>query len=591
MKKNLSVILLLIIIISIGNSCRKDYAHEQYTEDIPSVKPDFTTKLNVNISGFITDENNEPVFNAGIEAGNKTATTDEFGYFHIENASLAEIAGVVKAVKNGYFKGYRTFNVEQGTDAFVRIKLLPSNNPGDIDAAAGGTVDLPGNARLAIPANAVVVASSGTGYSGPVNVSAHWINPLDMQSAQIQSPGDTRGVDNEGRLRLLNIFSTLAIELTGNAGELLQIATGKQATVTLPIPTALVNSAPATISLWTFDESTGLWKEESTAQKNGSSYTGSVSHFSFWAGATGIPLVQFTARIVNASLQPLSNAAIGIRTEGQPFNAGFGRFGFTDANGFVSGSIPANSQLVLNVLTPCETEAYSHSFTTGTGDIDLGVITGNLGQGMVTITGHAVDCSNQPIINGYVQTYDNGFYNRISIVNGDFDFTGLACTNTVASYIAVDKNSNQQSAPQTITLSAGVNDLGTITACGTSTLGTVSITVDGTPYVLSEPADPLNSYFSPLSGGWTTVLRLTGPDFNFQFDGGVSTGNSHKLTEIFFSGFPGARAVAPVPLAVNITEYNRPGGFVAGSFSGMMLDFPANGIHNVSCDFRVRRFQ
>jgi hypothetical protein len=592
MKNTLFRIIFTFTLIALLNSCRKDYAKEHYSEDTPVITPDLSIKIQAGVSGFITDENDKPVFNADIVAGNKTTVTDEFGYFHIADASLPEIAGFVKAGKTGYFPGYKTFVVETGKESFVRIKLLPQNNPGDIDANAGGAVDLAGGARLSLPSDAVVLASSGTAYSGAINVSAHSIDPSNINAVQLQSPGDTRGIDDKGHLQLLNTYGILAVELTNNAGQLLQIAAGKQATITIPIPATLVASAPATIALWSFDVTNGLWKQEATATKSGNSYTGTVSHFSFWTGATGIPLVQFSARIVNAALEPVVNAAIGIRNASEPFNAGFGRFGYTDANGYVTGEIPTNRSLILNVLTPCETEAYSHPFNSTNSDVDLGVLTGNLGQGMVTISGNAVDCSNQPITNGYVQTYDNGFYNRINIVNGTFTFTGLACTNTVASYIAIDKNANQQGAPQTVSLVPGLNNLGTVTACGTSTISTISITIDGgAPVVMAEPADQFLSVFSALSGGWTTVLRLNNPTFNIQFDGLAETGSVHKVTEVFSDLFPGGRATATPPLTVNVTEYGIPGGFIAGSFSGTMLDFAAGGTHQVSCDFRVRRYQ
>jgi hypothetical protein len=592
MRNLLSGILCTLIMAALVPSCRKDYAREHYEEDINPVKPDFTQKVQTDVSGFITDENNNPVFNAGITAGNKTTTTDKFGYFHITAASVPQVAGFVKVSRAGYFPGYKTFLAHDGGKAFIRVKLLPQNNPGNIDAGTGGAVDLPGGARVSLPSNAVVIASSGTTYTGAIHVSAHFLDPSNIQAVQLQSPGDTRGVDEDGHLRLLNTYSILAVELRSNTGELLQIAPGKQAAITMPVPASLAGTAPTSIALWSFDETTGLWKEEGKATKNGSNYTGNVSHFSFWTGAVGIPLVEFSVQIINTALQPVANAAIGIRGAGEPFNAGFGRFGYTDANGFVSGSIPANRQLILNVLTPCETEAYSHPFATTASDLDLGAITGNLGQGMVTITGNAVNCSSQPVQNGYVQTYDNGFYNRINIVNGAFSFTGLACTNTVASYIAIDQGANQQSAPQTISLTSGLNDLGTITACGISTVGSISITIDGVTTTMAEPADDLSAFFGTQSGGWTAIVKTnSSPVFNFQFDGPSVTGTGHKVTEIFYDPFPGGRAIAPVPLTVNISEYDVPGGFVTGSFSGLMLDFPANGIHNVSCEFRVRRFQ
>jgi hypothetical protein len=591
MKKHLSVILCMLFVFVLLQSCRKDYAHENYTEEENPVIPDLSVKIQASVAGFITNEKGEAVFNAEVVAGNKTAMTDEFGYFHITDVSLPEIAGFIKVKKNSYFTGYKTFLAEQDKESFVRIKLMPQNNQATIDAGSGGMADLPGGARLTLPPAAVVIASSGSAYTGAINVSAHFIDPTNVQDGRLQSPGDGRGIDEKGRLQLLNSYGILAVELTGNSGQLLQIASGKKATIVLPIPSSMAGSAPATIALWSFDETTGLWKHEGTATRSGNSYTASATHFSFWTGAVGIPLVQFTAQIVNSSMLPVANVAIGIRGVNEPFNAGYGRFGYTDVNGYVTGTIPANRQLLLNVLTPCETEAYSNQFNSGSSDIDLGTLVGNFGQGMVTINGNVVDCSNQPVTTGYVQTYDNGFYNRINIANGTFNFTGLACTNAVVSYVAIDKNANQQSAPKSISLVSGLNDLGTITACNTNPLSSIVLTIDGVNTTIAEPADQLLTVFITASGGSTAIVRTNNLPFNFQFDGPASITGSHKITEIFTDLFPGGRAIAPVPLTVTITQYDMPGGFISGNFSGMMLDYPANGVHNVSCDFRVKRFQ
>jgi hypothetical protein len=588
MKNRLPGLLLVLILTALLASCKKDNAPGN--NGVIPIIPDFTEKVSADISGFIVDENNKPAFNIEVSAGNKTTTTDEFGFFQINGAFVPEIAGLVKASKAGYFTGYKTFLAEEGGKTFINMKLLPQGNPGNIDASIGGSIDLPGGAKLTLPSNGVVVASSGAVYAGNVNIYTKYIDPADIEAVQKQSPGDARGIDDENHLKLLNTYSMLATELKSGTGELLQIAPGKQATITVPIPSSLSSSAPATIALWFFDETNGLWKKEGTATKNGNSYTGNVSHFSFWSGAVDLPLVQFSARIVNAASQPIANAAVGIRGASEQFNAGFGRFGYTDANGFIYGSIPANRPLILNVLTSCETEAYSHPFNAAASDIDLGTITGNLGQGMVTISGSVVDCNDQPVVNGYVQVYDNGFYNRTNIVNGTFSFTGIACTNNPVSYVAIDQNTNQQSIPQTVSLTPGVNDLGTLSACGTLTVGSISITIDGFTTVMPEPTDKLQAFFTGQSG-WTSIVKINSPSFNFQFDGLATTGTGHMIYDLFSDLFPGGRAFAPAPLAVNITEYNLQGGFIAGSFSGLMLDFPANGIHNVSCEFRVRRFQ
>jgi hypothetical protein len=57
---------------------------------------------------------------------------------------------------------------------------------------------------------------------------------------------------------------------------------GKTAKLRFTIPSSLRSTAPATIPLWSVDETTGLWKQEGSATKGTDYYEGDVSHFSFW---------------------------------------------------------------------------------------------------------------------------------------------------------------------------------------------------------------------------------------------------------------------------------------------------------------------
>lgn len=575
-------------------SCRKNYSDEQYIENTPPVKPDLSVKINTTVTGFIMDEAGNPVFGAQVAAGSKETISDEYGYFAIANTSLAKTAGFVKVSKTGFFAGYKTFAAKENEEAFVRIKMLAQTETGIVDAVSGGTVTTTDGGKITLPAGGIVIASTNSAYTGTVKVSARLLDITAIDDFQLTIPGDSRGIDTSGHLKFIKSYASIAVELTSNTGERLQIAANKKATLTIPIASSLVGSAPSSIPLWSFDETNGLWKQESSATKTANNYVGTVSHFSFWNGATGVPLVNFSARILNASLQPLASVPVMITQANQPQRAGYGKFGFTDADGFINGGIMANTNFVLDILTPCATSAYSHNFATTNSDVDLGVLTGNLGQNTVTISGSATNCNNQPITNGYVQTYDNGFYNRINITNGNFNFTGLACTNTVVNYVVVDNDAHQQNTPQSLTLVPGMNDLGILSACGTSTVGTITLTINGVAKIYTEPADTMAAYFTSPNP-WTTILTLgTGqnqaPEVNFQFDGGNATGNNHKLSEIFSVGFASGRAYAPAPLTVTISEYGKAGGFISGEFAGLMLDFADNAIYNVQCSFRVKRF-
>lgn len=593
MKKITSVLLLCCAVMISITSCRKNQSSENYQETEEPVVPVFTEKVNAGISGFIIDEQSKPLGAAVITAGTTVVTTDEYGYFRINNASLTKNIGLVKVSLPGYFTGYKTFTAKAGEAVFFRLMLLKKETTGTIAATSGGTVSTSDGVVVTLPANAVNDAVSGAAYAGTVHVSARLL-PVTATSDMLYSiPGDARGVNNDGHLRALNLYSSIAVDLNGDGGQKLQIAAGSKATVTMPVAAALQTKAPAAVGLWSFDEEKGVWKEEGTLTKNGNNYSGQVSHFSYWSGATGLALVNFTAQVLNTGLQPLANVPVVITIAGQPLNAGYGKFAFTDVNGFVSGGIPANTSFVLNVMTTCSNESYNHYFNTTSSNIDLGAITGNLGQATATLTGTVTNCSGQPVTNGYVQTYDNGFYNRIPVTNGSFSFTGTMCNNLPVNYIAVDNGAQQQNQPQSIILVPGTNNLGALNACGTSSVSTATYVINGVSRTITQPADTLGGYYFSNGGGITTILKISGgsgsSDFSFQFNGGTGLGSGHTVTDVWSPGFNSGRAIAPVPLAVNITEFGGPGGFITGSFSGLLLDFADNTIYNVNYHFRIKR--
>jgi len=578
-------------------SCHKDSASPKGPDPI---KVDLSSKTNCSLTGYVIDESGDAIPFASVAAGGKQVMTDEFGYFSFTSVSLPESAGMIKVMSNGYFTTYRSFIPQKDKSTFVRIGLLKKKDIGTVDAGTGGEASTTDGGKISLPASAVVNASNGSAYTGEVHINARWIDPAKAADPQQGTPGDGRGMDDKGFMKILNSYGMLAVELTGNSGQLLQIAAGKTASISIPISSGMSASAPTSIALWSFNDSLGLWKQEGTATKSGNAYVGTTAHFSFWDGAVGADLVNFKAKVVDAAGHPLLNVPVTIDIAGTLLNAGYGAFGYTDADGNVSGAVPANRSLVLQVLTPCAIVAYSQPFTTAASDVDLGQITGNMGQSLVTLSGTVKDCENAPVTNGYIQTYDHGFSNRIPIVNGTFSFTGLACTNQEVSVVAVNNITHLQSTPKTLTLSAGANDLGNITTCGTSTMGYINYTYDEVTTNVTEPADTVGGYYLRMTpdtatNHWTQVLVLSGnPNLSqrmaFQMDGGNSIGTGHHITEVFSTAFPSGRGYWPVPVTINISEYGDIGGFISGSFSSNMIDFVDNSLHTLSCTFRVRRY-
>ena len=110
--------------------------------------------------------------------------------------------------------------------------------------------------------------------------------------------------NKDGKRVLLSSYGMMAVELESSAGEKLQIKSGSTATLSLQFLLQLESSAPATIPLWYVDESTGLWKEEGTATKQGNNYIGTVKHFTYWNCDIQVQTVMLTGTFKTANGQP-----------------------------------------------------------------------------------------------------------------------------------------------------------------------------------------------------------------------------------------------------------------------------------------------
>lgn len=553
---------------------------------------DLTTTVRSSVSGFVTDENDLPVNRATIMVGAATITTDKYGYFEAASVTVVKNAASVTITKPGYFKGFKTFIAEEGRSAFFRIKLIPKTIAGTINASSGGVVTLPNGLSISIPANAIVNASSNAAYTGTVNVAAYWINPTSNDLSNTM-PGDLRGVNTAGNLQLLTTYGMAAVELTGSSSELLQITTGKKAILNFPIPSFLSSSAPASIPLWYFDETIGLWKQEGTATKSGNNYTGGVSHFSFWNCDVPNNYVQFSCTLKSANGQPIPYASVKISVVSNPASSGYGH---TDQSGYASGAVPANAQLLLEIFAnnTCNTPSYTQNFTTTNVNVSLGTITLNNPALTVSINGTVTSCNNNPVTNGYINILIGNKYFRHPLSStGTFNFTTLLCSSPEnISLIAEDATSLQQSTTINQTIIAGTNNAGNLQACGISAQQFFYYTIDGTNYLFTFPADSVGIFGnsnSPEASVFGFRPGSNGASLQF-FTSSIRVNSTQGFIAFRAPELPPSSQSVANPIGVNITELGPVGQFMSGNFSGILIEHSPNITHNVSCSFRVRRY-
>jgi hypothetical protein len=560
-----------------------------------------TTTVNDNetvtggVNGIVVDENNQPVVGATVSSGASSTTTDRYGAFRFRNISLSKANGTVKVVKAGYFNGFRTFVSVANRINNIRLKLLPKINAGTFSGSGGGTINITGGGKLVMPAAAVTDAG-GAAYSGTVNVAMTWIDPssADLPNTVI---GDLRGVTTTGEERGLSTFGMLGVEMTGSGGQALKIATGKTAELTFPIPASLQSSAPATIDLWHFDEATARWKQEGTATKTGANYIAQVSHFSFWNCDAPFPLIDLCMTLVNGDGQPLNNVQIRIKRP----NGSYG-YGRTDSTGSLCGKVPKAEALVLEVLDQCNAIIYSQNIGPFSANASLGNITVNIpAVNNLVITGTITNCAGGNVTNGAAVVYmAGGYHYTVPVTNGSFTLSVVRCSGSAVNFtvLGVDYSTAQQSIPVSGTGTTGTVNVGTIQACGTSSVQFIEVLIDGNPFNFSSPPGSINSIDSTGTGAYTNksfiyanqqgggnVLNIT----SFNFDNNALPG-TYPLSSCFISiNMSSTSQIITASPTVTITSFGLPvTGFIEGSFT-IQMNFPGSIIKNVACTFRVRR--
>ena len=350
------------------------------------------------VSGVVRDHNNSPIYNAMVQSpfGGDATYTDFNGVFILNNIPVFDKIGFIRAEKNGFHIGSRSFlPLEEGSSR-VNIQLLPMVLSGTFSSSTGGTVNA-GLLQLSFPSNAIQL--NGQPYNGTVHVYAQTLDPSTSDMFD-QMPGELLGAINDS-LQMLRSFGMASVELRNANMQKLQLAPGSAATLTFTIPENLLDVAPESTYWWSFDEEQGLWVHEGTVQKQGNQYVGVANHFTWWNVDYPNNFNDFEGVIFDLEGNPVSGAQINVESP----SMGVG-ITFTNAEGAFSGRIPKNETLTLNVYLPCNTTgelslALSESIVSLNDNISQ---TYNAGfSAFYPVSGNITNCQGGPVASGYVK--------------------------------------------------------------------------------------------------------------------------------------------------------------------------------------------
>ena len=502
--------------------------------------------------------------------------------------------GYVQAVSSGYFTGSRSIVTHLGTLNYVQINLIPRNITGTIAAPASGTVTVSGTNTVAFGDSSFVDPAANTNYSGSVSVYTTYLDPTVTGSLN-SMPGDLRGINSSGQTVVLQSYGMMDVELQGSAGQKLQIAAGKLATLTFGIPTALQSNAPATIPMWYFNDTTGKWIQQGTATLQGNTYTGQVSHFTFWCIGVYLQPVIAQAKFVDQNGRPLANTQILVAYSGEPGEPWWGSY--TDSSGEVEMYILADEALMMEVMDKCGNMIGGVNAGPTYSNINLGTVTVNIANPVLNVTGTVVDCFNNPVPKGFVKIYMEGLTYFGGVDSGQFSLNIVRCYNTseTMQLTAGDSSSSEQGAMTTATAPAGGGTLnvGQLSACGSGLGQYITMTFGGNTYSVTNPSNSasVNSvterygYFSAYSTNQVTPLQI-----KFSISEYFGIGNYTPSPFLMYDGYP--MVIGPATtnsIQISITSVGPVNGFVAGTMSGSVLDSVSNIIYPMTGTFNVLR--
>jgi len=571
MKKFHSLLCLLLILAFASCNPNDDNNKNPNDEEFAQ---NFGNSVARDFIGHVVDVDNLPVQGVTVKIGTSTAQTDVNGVFIINNANVYQKFAYITAKKAGFIDGSRAMVPTSGKNN-VKIMLLPNAPLETIQSGVESEVSIYSGTKVKFQGG--FQDENGNEYNGPVQVSMFHLTPTDENIDKLM-PGMLYAQTATNQEAVLETFGMLNVELRGSAGQKLNIKEGQTAEITIRIDDSQLATAPSSIPLWHFDEEKGYWKEDGVATKVGNKYVGEVSHFSWWNYDVQFPTVTLTVTVVNAAGSPISNVYVGIIGNGNTWPV----MGITNENGQVSGLIPSNQTLTLNVYASYYTcGADNIVYTSSIGPFTINttlpniVINNSTTTFTSTVIGNLVKCDNTPVTNGYVLLNRYGNVSLSPVTNGAFNFNEIYCPDdTQFTLKGFDVENLQQSDSIAYSFTTPITNVGNLQVC-TAVDEFISYQIDNNPtiFLLQNIRGGLNIQGGlPPSGG----LNLYGYSANNQ---GLSIWGSANVPGIYFTttfqiegevGYIGPGTVNTIQFILN--QFGPVGGYIDMTFSGTYQD-------------------
>ena len=577
-------ILLALLVLSIAfSSCNPNDDDTTNTNNNTNFSENFGAKADRDFIGQVVDTNNQPIPNVAVKIGTSTVQTDMNGVFIINQANVNERFAYITAKKVGFIDGSRAMVPTNGKNN-VRIMMIPNTPLATIQSGVASEVALPSGTKVVF--DGAFETEAGVAYSGSVAVAMFHLAASNENISSLM-PGMLYAQATDGSAKVLETFGMMQVELKGSAGQKLQIAKTHTAQINMPIEASQLATAPSSIPLWHFDEENGYWKQEGVATKIGNKYVGNVSHFSWWNCDTFSSTVNLTVKVVDSNGNPLSNVGVGLVVNSSNFTS---YILSTDNNGQVSGLIPANQTLTLNVYSsaqcsnlPINTRSIGpFSINTVLPDIVLNsaaILT-------TTVQGNLLKCDNTNVTNGYV-FLDYGNQTLLTTVtNGAFNFDTTYCNSaTNFTLKGIDYDNLQTTDSISYNFTSPITNIGNLNVCNAIT-EFISYQLDNNPTVFL-----IQNVGGGVDGGVSIYLSGSNQNNYLNIYGNTSTPGTYTTSQFSIGGQ--ANNIYVIDSIINTMQFNLNSFGAVGEFIDMTFNGTYNdpvGTHTLNGVAHVKRY-
>lgn len=594
MIRNISIFALALLFIF--SACRRE---EDITTSTTTTFPTPVEWVNTNLAGLASTDDGGALANATVTVKTNSqtvsTTTNDVGYFFFSGVTVPKDGAMIRVEAPGYFPGLRRVTVPSGATPHTSIQLKAREAQDFATSETTITATYANTVQLTIPVGSLVDENNNP-YSGSVSIANAHYDPAQPNFGR-EIPGGLDAINADGEVRVLGTYGMIGVEMTGSAGQELQIADGATATINMPIPADLLDEAPASIPLWHLDEATGIWIEEGSAEKQGDRYVGTVSHFSFWNCDIPFPYVNITGQALFTNGESVGQALVQISRENMETASSY-----TDQNGVFAGKVPADEELIIYFLNACNDVVLTQSLGSLSSDTDLGSFTLPINTA-TTVFGKLLDCDSEGVSNGIVYIEIDGNLNyAYPNADGTFSETPFDCGATTAEVWGVDFDQQLITETTTVALDNAEGDAGDLLACDELPFY-LEYSIDGEDPIFFDQAAASVYQDSIAGGGLEDIVGISaqlpnqGGYFNFNFQG-FTPGDypisslGYYLASTSTSGWWGDQNGQDGNVQVNITTYEDfPGGKVIGSFSGTFDQSTTTGVvtKEISGSFRAEK--